>query len=151
MRAGYDPRLVALLWMPEIEVQPAQGSKTFYGKARIYVPPIAATPWTPGPERSFFEAPAILACRRCGSERADPGSAPAGHPPQPARPAAISAEKHHPVDPAQHPNPVLSPRRPLRAKGGAWLVDQVVPENERLAIERHLREFDRPGEDLKLM
>ena len=28
-------------------------------------------------------------------------------------------------------------------KGRAWLVDQVVPEDERLAIERHLREFDR--------
>jgi len=27
------------------------------------------------------------------------------------------------------------------AKGRAWLVEQVVPEDERLAIERHLREF----------
>jgi transposase len=37
------------------------------------------------------------------------------------------------------------------AKGRAWLVDQVVPEDERLAIERHLREFDRLGEDLKVI
>src|SRR5918994_2410434 len=37
------------------------------------------------------------------------------------------------------------------AKGRAWLVEQVVPEDERLAIERHLREFDRLGEDLKVI
>jgi len=37
------------------------------------------------------------------------------------------------------------------AKGRAWLVEQVVPEDERLAIERHLREFDRLGEDLKVV
>ena len=37
------------------------------------------------------------------------------------------------------------------AKGRAWLVDQVVPEDERLAIERHLREFDRLGEDLTVI
>jgi transposase len=36
-------------------------------------------------------------------------------------------------------------------KGRAWLIDQVVPEDERLAIERHLREFDRLGEDLKVI
>lgn len=34
------------------------------------------------------------------------------------------------------------------AKGRAWLNNEVVPEDERLAIDRHLREFDRPGEDL---
>jgi transposase len=37
------------------------------------------------------------------------------------------------------------------AKGRVWLVEQVVPEDERLAIERHLREFDRLGEDLKVI
>jgi transposase len=37
------------------------------------------------------------------------------------------------------------------AKGRAWLAEQVVPEDERLAIERHLREFDRLGEDLKVI
>jgi transposase len=35
------------------------------------------------------------------------------------------------------------------SKGRAWLADQVVPPDERLAIERHLREFDRLGEDLR--
>ncbi len=35
--------------------------------------------------------------------------------------------------------------------GRAWLIEQIVPEDERLAIERHLREFDRPGEDLKVV
>jgi transposase len=36
-------------------------------------------------------------------------------------------------------------------KGRAWLAEQRVPEDERLAIERHLREFDRLGEDLKVV
>lgn len=34
-------------------------------------------------------------------------------------------------------------------KGRAWLGQQVLPTDERLAIERHLREFDRLGEDLQ--
>ena len=37
------------------------------------------------------------------------------------------------------------------AKGRAWLSEQVVPEDERLAIERHLREFDRLGADLQVI
>ncbi|WP_284243781.1 IS110 family transposase, partial [Neomesorhizobium albiziae] len=37
------------------------------------------------------------------------------------------------------------------AKGRTWLSDQVVPEDERLAIDRHLREFDRLGEDLQVI
>ena len=36
-------------------------------------------------------------------------------------------------------------------RGRDWLAVQVVPEDERLAIERHLREFDRLGEDLKVI
>jgi transposase len=36
-------------------------------------------------------------------------------------------------------------------KGRAWLAEQMVPEDERLAIERHLREFDRLGEDLRVV
>lgn len=32
-----------------------------------------------------------------------------------------------------------------------WLAEQVLPEDERLAIERHLREFDRLGDDLKML
>jgi transposase len=36
-------------------------------------------------------------------------------------------------------------------RGRAWLSEQVVPEDERLAVERHLREFDRLGEDLKVI
>ena len=31
------------------------------------------------------------------------------------------------------------------ASGRAWLFHQVLPEDERLAVERHLREFDRLG------
>jgi hypothetical protein len=37
------------------------------------------------------------------------------------------------------------------ASGRAWLLHQVLPEDERLAVERHLREFDRLGEDLKVI
>lgn len=37
------------------------------------------------------------------------------------------------------------------AKGRSWLSEQIVPEDERLAIYRHLREFDRLGEDLQVM
>src|ERR1700690_3180290 len=37
------------------------------------------------------------------------------------------------------------------ASGRAWLFHQVLPEDERLAVERHLREFDRLGQDLKVI
>lgn len=37
------------------------------------------------------------------------------------------------------------------AKGRTWLNEQFVPEDERLAIDRHLREFDRLGEDLQVV
>jgi hypothetical protein len=47
-------------------------------------------------------------------------------------------------------DPVLSGRGPCGPKGKAWLSKQVLPEDEGLAVERHLREFDRPGEDLGL-
>ena len=36
-------------------------------------------------------------------------------------------------------------------KGRAWLKKQILPEDERLAVERHLREFDRLGEDLAVI
>jgi transposase len=36
-------------------------------------------------------------------------------------------------------------------KGRIWLAEQVLPEDERLAVARHLREFDRLGEDLKVV
>jgi transposase len=37
------------------------------------------------------------------------------------------------------------------ASGRAWLFNQVLPEDERLAVERHLREFDRLAEDLNVI
>ena len=37
------------------------------------------------------------------------------------------------------------------AKGRTWLSEQVVPQDERLAIDRHMREFDRLGEDLQVI
>ena len=36
-------------------------------------------------------------------------------------------------------------------KGRGWLSGQRLPEDERLAINRHLREFDRLGDDLKVI
>jgi transposase len=36
-------------------------------------------------------------------------------------------------------------------KGRAWLTAQHLPEDERLAIDRHIREIDRLGEDLKVI
>jgi hypothetical protein len=36
-------------------------------------------------------------------------------------------------------------------KGRSWLSEQVVPQDERLAIDRHLRELDRLGEDLQVI
>jgi transposase len=35
--------------------------------------------------------------------------------------------------------------------GRGWLAAQILPEDERLAVERHLREFDRLGDDLKVV
>ncbi len=37
------------------------------------------------------------------------------------------------------------------ASGRAWLLKQELPEDERLAVERHLREFDRLADDLKVI
>ncbi len=37
------------------------------------------------------------------------------------------------------------------ASGRAWLFHQVLPEDEQLAVERHLREFDRLADDLKVI
>lgn len=36
-------------------------------------------------------------------------------------------------------------------KGRAWLSEQILPGDERLAVERHLREFDKLTEDLKVI
>jgi transposase len=36
-------------------------------------------------------------------------------------------------------------------KGRAWLSEQILPDDERSAIERHLREFDRLAEDLRVI
>ncbi|KLK91704.1 transposase [Microvirga vignae] len=36
-------------------------------------------------------------------------------------------------------------------KGRAWLSEQILPDDERSAIERHLREFDRLVEDLRVI
>jgi transposase len=36
-------------------------------------------------------------------------------------------------------------------RGRAWLLTQPLPPDEREAVERHLREYDRLGEDLKVV
>ncbi len=49
----------------------------------------------------------------------------------------------------------LLPRPPAAdlfgRKGRAWLAEQPLPADERLAVERHLRELDRLGEDLAII
>jgi transposase len=37
------------------------------------------------------------------------------------------------------------------SKGRAWLSEQILPDDERYAIERHLREFDRLADDLRVI
>ena len=37
------------------------------------------------------------------------------------------------------------------AKGRAWLSEQILPSDERLAVQRHLRQFDRLTDDLKVI
>jgi transposase len=39
----------------------------------------------------------------------------------------------------------------LGRKGRAWLASQMLPDDERLAIERHVREVDRLGDDLRVI
>ena len=44
------------------------------------------------------------------------------------------------------------PHQDLRGlQGRAWLSEQILPGDERLAVERHLREFDRLTDDLKVI
>ena len=49
----------------------------------------------------------------------------------------------------------LIPRCPhadlFNRRGRAWLADQPVPDDERSAIERHVRELDRLGDDLAVL
>ena len=66
-------------------------------------------------------------------------------------PAAIALEEHHPVDPAQPLDPLLPARRSVRGERTGMAFHQVLPGDERLAVERHLREFDRLGDDLKVI
>ena len=68
--------------------------------------------------------------------------APAGDPAQPDRPAAIALKNI--IQSILHSHLIPScPHADLcGARAGPGSVEQVVPEDERLAIERHLREFD---------
>src|SRR5689334_8991566 len=50
----------------------------------------------------------------------------------------------HLVPPCPHVDPFNVPRR-------AWLANQVLPDDERATIDRHLRELDRLGEDLAVL
>jgi hypothetical protein len=48
--------------------------------------------------------------------------------------------------PHSHPIPSCPHADLYGARGRAWFLEQVLPEHQRLAVERHLREFDRLGE-----
>ena len=50
-----------------------------------------------------------------------------------------------------HLIPAYAPGNMFGRKGRAWLAAQTLPEDERMAIERHVREIDRLGEDLKVI
>jgi hypothetical protein len=45
-----------------------------------------------------------------GSRRADAGASPTSDPAQPDRSATVAIEEHHPIDPAQPSDPLLSAR-----------------------------------------
>src|SRR6516165_8213405 len=50
------------------------------------------------------------------------------------------------------PFPMTRPHQDLCGPTGrAWLSEQILPGDERLAVERHLREFDRLTDDLKVI
>src|SRR5262249_41053183 len=53
------------------------------------------------------------------------------------------------------PGPYLIPKCPhadlFNARGRAWLAAQPLPDDERAAIDRHVRELDRLAEDLALL
>ncbi len=54
---------------------------------------------------------------------------------------------------SSHSSPIPSclACRSVRREGRSWLSEQIVPEDERLAIDRHLREFDRLDGNLHLI
>ena len=56
----------------------------------------------------------------------------------------------HAIGPAHHAPPCPH-ADPFNGPGRAWLAKQVLPDDERAAIERHLRELDRLGEDLAVL
>jgi hypothetical protein len=57
-----------------------------------------------------------LSAGSLGSGRADASASPAGDQAQSDRPTALALEEHHPVDPAQPPDPLLSARRSVRGQ-----------------------------------
>src|SRR3954453_6762812 len=52
---------------------------------------------------------------------------------------------------AAHPVPPCPHAELFNGPGRAWLARQVLPDDERATIERHLRELDRLGEDLAVL
>jgi hypothetical protein len=83
--------------------------------------------------------------------RADAGAAAAADTSQPNHSAEIAVE--HIIRSILHAH--LAPSCPhadlCGPRGRAWLAEQGLPEDERLAVERHVREFDRLGEDLNVI
>src|ERR1700733_3759267 len=63
----------------------------------------------------------------------------------------IEGQSSTPIDMHSHLIPSCPHADLCGASGRTWLFHQVLPEDERLAVERHLREFDRLGEDLKVI
>ena len=82
----------------------------------------------------------------------DRAAAAAGGAAQPGRPAPHPDQERGARDPARAPDPAAA-RTPIcsTGRGRAWLARQALPDDERAAIDRHLRELDRLGEDLAVL
>ena len=112
--------------------------------APTWLPPTRRPDGPPAPSRWPARSLCLqlAPCGALSSAREDPA--------QPDRPAAIALEEHHQSILHSHLDLLLpTPICAGRADGHGF--HQVLPEDERLAIERHMRELDRLDEDLKVI
>ena len=80
--------------------------------------------------------------------RGDATAAPAGGAALPGRAPPDPAQERGAFDPACPPDPEVPARRSLQPARAGVVAGQPLPEDEREAIARHVRELDRLGEDL---
>src|SRR3954447_15779236 len=97
-------------------------------------------------------APRRLPARGLGTRRRDGAPTPAGGAPEPGRAPSHTGVKNeiHAVL-AAHLVPPCPHAELFNGPGRAWLAKQILPDDERAAIDRHLRELDRLSEDLAVL